>query len=108
MECFKISDSIIINVDEKYSLDLPKAFTPNSDNKNEKIYVKGWGIKKLIEFKIYNKTGQLVYQSNDINQGWDGKFNGTILPADIYLYYIVVKTYNNKLKSKNGYIYLLR
>ena len=51
----------------------------------------------------------MVYSSDDINQGWDGKYKGSLMNSDTYSYYVVVETYNNGQQlTKKGNILLLR
>jgi gliding motility-associated-like protein len=99
---------ITVFVDEKYSLDVPSAFTPNGDGNNDVIYVKGWGIKKLLEFTIYNRWGERVFTTDDINQGWDGTFKGKPQNIDTYVYYAKGLLYSGKEISKKGTINLFR
>ena len=53
---------------------MPNAFTPNGDGANEKFMVAYTGIKKY-NIKIYDRWGQLAYESNDIDDGWNGTLN---------------------------------
>lgn len=64
--CFTVSYDYNVEVLQKFSVDVPSAFTPNGDGINDILFVAGWGIKNIIEFKIFNRFGDLVYQSNDI------------------------------------------
>src|SRR5207248_1048052 len=67
--CFKKTAQAFIDVRDTITVDVPNAFSPNGDGINDIIYVKGWGIKRLISFKIYNRWGQLVFETSDINTG---------------------------------------
>lgn len=106
--CFEINDSIYIEVDEKYSLDVPKAFSPNGDGINDIIFAKGWGLKELIAFKIYNRFGELVFESSDFNKGWDGTYKGKIQNIETYVYTVEALTFGDKVLTKKGNISLLR
>ncbi|MCU4162779.1 PKD domain-containing protein [Carboxylicivirga caseinilyticus] len=105
--CFTVDYSYLINVEKKYSIDLPSAFTPNGDGINDLLFVRGWGLEKLIEFKIFNRFGELVYQSVNIDQGWDGTYKGKILPNETYQYIVKAVTYNNEIISKSGNIKII-
>jgi gliding motility-associated-like protein len=83
-------------IDPQTSVDVPTAFTPNGDGTNDVIYADGWGIKKLNYFKIYNRWGQLVFESNDIKVGWDGTYNGVPQNMETYIYQVSVETYLDK------------
>ena len=65
-------------------LDVPNAFTPGRFGANSIIKVKGFGIISM-NWKIYNRWGQLVFQSNTPYQGWDGTFNGVAQPMEFML-----------------------
>lgn len=87
--------------------DVPNAFTPNGDGVNDYATVRGFEIRK-IDFKIYNRWGTLVFQSNDFKRGWDGYYNGKLQPMDVYTYAIDVE-YNDGFKQQlKGDITLLR
>lgn len=106
--CFVKSVNITVFVDEKYSLDLPSAFTPNNDGKNDIVYVKGWGIKKLLEFSVFNRWGEKIFTTDNINTGWDGTFKGKPQNIDTYVYYVKVELYSGKEIEKKGTINLFR
>ena len=55
---------------------VPQAFTPNNDGHNDKLFVYTVNIKELKYFKVFNRWGQLVFQTNSTTVGWDGMFNG--------------------------------
>lgn len=91
---------------EKYEY-LPNAFTPNGDNKNDILYVKSNVITEL-EFVIYNRWGQEMFVSRDINIGWDGTFNGQPMAPDAYAYYIKGTCINGDEFVKKGNVSLLK
>jgi gliding motility-associated-like protein len=106
--CFSKTYNLHIEVREEFSLEVPTAFTPNGDTENDVVYVKGWGIKKLVEFRIYNRWGNEVFFSDDLNRGWDGIYKGKIQNIDTYVYTVTVELYNGSLRTKKGTISLLR
>ncbi len=83
------------------------AFSPNGDGINDKVYVRGYAIDKML-FRIYNRWGQLVYESTDRNQGWDGKYKGVLQPMDAYAYTLEVEFTDGSKATKKGDITLLR
>ena len=87
--------------------DVPNAFTPGRFGENAIVSVKGFGIAKL-SFKIYNRFGQKVFESNSQSQGWDGTFKGTPQPMDVYAYTVDVVFSDGKRGSKKGDITLIR
>jgi gliding motility-associated-like protein len=88
-------------------VDIPNAFTPQSGDINSKIFVKGFGIVKL-RFIIWNRWGQKVFETNDKDIGWDGKFNGVIQPMDVYAYSMDVEFFDGTKATKKGDITLIR
>lgn len=86
MGCFRTAHTFSVYVDPITSIDVPTAFTPNGDGVNDVIYVDGWGIKKLIYFRIFNRWGQLLFESYDIHVGWDGTYKGVPQNMETYIY----------------------
>ncbi|MCI5056162.1 MAG: gliding motility-associated C-terminal domain-containing protein, partial [Flavobacteriales bacterium] len=83
--CWSSTRSVFIDLAGSSTLDVPTAFTPNNDGKNDVVYVRGWGIKELTEFKIYNRWGELVYENpGNLMEGWDGTYKGKIQNPDTY------------------------
>jgi gliding motility-associated-like protein len=88
-------------------LDLPNAFTPGQNGINSVIKIQGFGITKLM-WNIYNRWGQLVFQSTDTNMGWDGSFKGKQQPMDVYTYTLDAEFFDGKKVNKTGNITLIR
>jgi gliding motility-associated-like protein len=86
---------------------VPRAFTPNNDGENDILYVRGNPIDEM-EFIIYNRWGEQVFQSNSKEFGWDGTVNGRELPPDVYGYYLEVTCFNGEKFFKKGNVTLLR
>ena len=88
-------------------LDVPNAFTPGRFGKNGIIKVEGFGIGKL-NWKIFNRWGQVVFATTDRLQGWDGTFKGVLQPMDVFTYTLDVEFTDGKKYRKTGDISLLR
>ena len=86
---------------------VPNAFTPNGDGKNDVLYVRGSFIEK-INFMIYDRWGEKVFESNDVKKGWDGTFRKKELDPAVYAYYLEVDCIGGKKFFKKGNISLLR
>lgn len=110
MGCFLVMNTHTVNVELKGSVDVPTAFTPNGDGVNDIIYVDGWGIRKLEYFRVFNRWGQLLFESNDISVGWDGTFNGVPQNMETYVYQVSADTYVGEGKPvlKTGTFKLLK
>jgi gliding motility-associated-like protein len=106
--CFVNDYNFMVEVEKKYSVSLPQAFTPNGDGINDVVYVRGWGIKELIEFSVYNRFGNRIFFTDDLTTGWDGTFNGRKQPIDSYTYYVRAVTYEDKGLETRGVVNLMR
>ncbi len=102
------NDTICKNVDALIVplLDVPTAFTPNGDGINDILYVRGAAIQSM-EFTIYNRWGQVVFQTSSAEIGWDGKFNGKPQPMESYAYVLNATFINGETDSKRGNITIL-
>jgi gliding motility-associated-like protein len=84
------------------SIYVPNAFTPNGDGKNEIFKVKGAHIDDF-EMLIFNRWGEVIYQSNDIGEGWNGTYLGNQVQQDVYVYkilYSITHTNGKKIKQE--------
>jgi gliding motility-associated-like protein len=88
-------------------LDVPNAFTPGRFGTNAFINVTGFGIAKM-SWKIYNRWGQLVFETNNRKTGWDGTYKGQPQPMDVYAYTLDVEFSDGKKLRKTGDITLIR
>lgn len=106
--CHTVSKDLMIDVFYAYTIDVPNTFTPNGDGVNDIVFVNGWGLKELIEFKIYNRWGEQVFFTNDFNVGWDGKLNGVDQNMDTYVFVAKAVSYAGFFIDTKGTITLLR
>lgn len=92
------------------SFDVPNAFTPNGDNTNDffNVVTVEDAIFDVIDFKVWNRWGQLVYNNENPSQGWDGKHNGSLAPSDVYIYRITVRLPNGEEQTFEGDVVLIR
>jgi gliding motility-associated-like protein len=85
---------------------VPNAFTPNNDGLNDSFVVISANIASF-DMQIFNKWGEMVYQSNDRLDGWDGSFRGRPAPIDVYV--VVIKYQGNTPEiTYTGNISLIR
>lgn len=87
---------------------VPTAFTPNGDGKNDRFTPHPVGIKSYNYFRVFNRWGQAIFSSKQMNQGWDGTINGLAQPAGTYVWMIEGVTADNKLITKKGTVTLIR
>jgi len=87
---------------------VPKAFTPNNNGANDVLRPITYNINELRYFKIYNRWGQLVFETNIIGKGWDGKINGLSQPAEPYTWILECLDANGNAIKKSGRSLLIR
>ena len=74
---------------DSFELYIPQAFTPNNDGVNDVYKIQNNGVDIInFELMIYNRLGQLVYSSNNINNSWDGMFKGNKLLPQVFDFYL--------------------
>ena len=79
------TDSILIELGCNLHIFIPNSFTPNGDDENELLVVRGHNVLTF-EMSIYNRWGELMYFTDDINSFWDGKYKNQIVPEGAYSY----------------------
>lgn len=106
-----MSDTVLITtyefVCEDPYLFIPNAFSPNGDGENEVLYVRGNLIKEMV-FRVYDRWGELVFESFDRATGWDGTFRGKPMDPDTYDYYLKVICINDEESIIKGNVTLIR
>jgi gliding motility-associated-like protein len=87
---------------------IPDAFTPNRDGLNDIFLIHPSGAIFNYEISIYDRLGQLVYHSKQIETGWDGNFKGEPAPQGTYVYIITFTDVEKKKMIRQGPILLIR
>jgi gliding motility-associated-like protein len=100
-------DSVTVFVDTDLHIYIPNIFSPNGDGQNDVLYVEGKGIKKM-QFYIYNRWGEKVFESNDLNKGWDGTYKGESLQPAVFVYMIDATLESGQKLVKKGDITLIK
>jgi gliding motility-associated-like protein len=107
----KEEKTIRINVDNvncgEPNIFVPNAFTPNNDGNNDVLKVRGRWISKL-QFVVYNRWGQEMFTTTDLNNGWNGVFKGNEVAPDVYNYFLQVTCLDNKIFTKRGNTSLIK
>lgn len=91
------------------SLYLPNAFTPNEDSKNPVFKAYGAGLH-YFELMVFNRWGELIWSTEDIDEGWDGTYKGQLAPNDVYVWKIKYSTeiLPDEIKKAYGHVTLVR
>lgn len=86
---------------------VPSGFTPNGDGENDVFLIRG-GPFSEVDFRVYNQWGELIFQSLDAAEGWDGTFNNQPSPVGVYTWTFNVKMTNDAIIKKSGDVTLIR
>ncbi len=97
--CLPISESKVF---------VPTAFTPDNNNKNDYLQSYLLNIRELAYFKVYNRWGQLVFQTITIGKGWDGNIQGVKQPGETYTWILACIDIGGKVIKQNGRSLLVR
>jgi gliding motility-associated-like protein len=93
---------------DKPEIFVPTAFTPNNDGLNDRLGPYCVGIKKILYFSIYNRWGQLVYSSKQIDGAWDGSYKGASQNSESFVWIVQGESYDGRVVSKKGITTLIR
>ena len=107
-ECTSETTSFPIVVYDEYYIEAPTAFTPNGDMNNDVFMLQTYNIEKLLEFKIFNRWGNIVFETDNLDEGWDGKVNDKLQNPDTYAFFVRAKTIFGTEVIKQGSVVLLR
>ena len=109
--CGSICDSILINPKLngcERTVYIPNAFTPNNDGKNDLFGPVVFGVPDIYEFTVYNRSGQVVFQTTEILKGWNGRFNGKIQDINVFIWRCTYKFSGEKPVYKKRTVVLIK
>lgn len=89
------------------TLYIPNAFSPNSNRINDNFYAYGEGITEF-EMVVFNRWGEYLFRSQDLNVGWDGTFNGVEVPNDVYVYVVNYVGVDDSNGTKRGMVTVVK
>jgi gliding motility-associated-like protein len=96
-----------INIIKDPNLFYPTAFTPNGDGLNDDFIVFGQYVNGF-KMNIFNRWGELIYSTDDINQRWDGTLNGKVMPEGTYVFRADLIDFAGRTFNQSGAVLLLR
>jgi gliding motility-associated-like protein len=100
----------VVKKDQVYA---PTAFSPNGDSKNDRFYLLGKKNLKIVQFRIFDRWGNLVYEAsngtlNDEAIGWDGTYGGKVVPPGTFVWIAELETADQVFQSYKGEAILLK
>jgi len=103
----KAADTLNIYIDPNSIIAVPNAFAPGTGS-NGRLYVLKKGLVTLNYFRIYNRWGNVVFEAKNVDEGWDGTYNGVPQPIGVFVYQVEGVTNTGAIIKKKGNITLLR
>lgn len=100
-------DTILVNVKEINSYFLATALTPNGDGVNDVVQVHGKGIDQ-VTFMIFDRIGEKVFETHEIETGWDGTYKGIPMNDNVFVYRLEIYFCNGESKKETGNITILK
>jgi gliding motility-associated-like protein len=101
------NNCVTVFVKDISTLYVPNVFTPNNDGVNDMFFTPNTHIVKY-DLTIFNRWGQLLFSSEDPLKGWDGTFNGQIVPDGVYVYILNAKGADEVVYKKTGHITIIK
>lgn len=88
-------------------VDVPSGFSPNNDGKNDILRIRGYGIER-VNLQIFNRWGEKVFETNEMDKGWDGTYKGVLQEMDAFGYILTADFVDGTSTKKQGNITLVR
>lgn len=102
-----VVDRVRVRVFEGEGLYVPNAFTPNGDGRNDLLRVIGPGLK-LKFFRVFNRFGQMMFETTEAGRGWDGSFKGKPQPEDTYVWVLMAEKSDGSPLEGKGFVIITR
>jgi gliding motility-associated-like protein len=106
--CGTKTDSILVYANCDFPVYFPNAFTPNKDYLNDILKVPRQNKNKLLRLRVYNRYGQIIFQTTKLEEGWDGTFKGLPQPTGVYMYFLEMEGLSGKKANQKGTVVLIR
>ncbi|QMU28948.1 T9SS type B sorting domain-containing protein [Adhaeribacter radiodurans] len=103
----EVSYSNKIRVTQAFSATIPTAFSPNNDGLNDVFVIKGRFIQS-VQLKIYNRWGQVIFESKNPGEGWNGKINNQDAPVGTYIFSFTAQDLDGHTIQRKGSVTLIK
>ena len=102
-------DSVFVFIDPSIVLLIPTGFSPNGDGKNDVFkIIKSLNIRELFSFEVFNRWGEKVFFTKNINDGWNGSYNELPSPGGVYVWRVEGVGAHNEKIMRSGNVTLIR
>jgi gliding motility-associated-like protein len=89
------------------AIDVPNAFSPNGDGQNDILYVRGYNVQTML-FKVFNRWGEKVFETNDLNIGWNGTYKSEEQEMDVFAWTLNAVLISGEIVERKGNVTLIR
>lgn len=103
----EVSETILITVEFESTIYIPNVFSPNGDGINDIFFVQGRNIESL-SFLIFDRWGEKVFETNNIEEGWNGRYRGKELNAAVFIYSVKAFFKDGSRTTKTGDVTILK
>jgi len=103
-----VIDTVTVDVDVTCDVWVPQIFSPSDPNGHNTILYVRSECAVSIDFTVFDRWGNKVFESQDINKGWDGTYEGKALNPGSFVYYVTGKTLDGKPLTRKGNVTLVR
>lgn len=106
-------DEVVVQVEKDNLIFVPTGFSPNDDGNNDLLWVHGHQSIQILEFRVYDRWGELVYEAtdfrpNDTRTGWDGTFRGQLLDPAVFVWTMNIQFLDGTKETLKGHTNLVR
>lgn len=91
-----------------YAVHIPTAFSPNNDGNNDQFKAGVYGILTSFRLVVYNRYGNIVFETTDPSKAWDGRYKGVMQDSGNFVWYCEYSLFNRPGQKKKGSLLLLR
>lgn len=102
------TDEVKVEVFKGSSIYVPTAFTPDGNGRNDMLKPQYTGINRLNQFTVYNRWGQVVFQTSSRSQGWDGRIKGQPVSSGTYIWIVSAQDLAGHRYEMKGTVTLIR
>jgi len=102
--------SVMICVDSCKFYEIPNVFTPNNDGFNDRLVAKTSGLVEKVDFRLFNRNGQLLFRTDNPRLEWDGTYRGRIVSPGVYFYQCDVwerRINGLEMSHRSGFIHVI-
>ncbi len=104
----RFTDTLLVRIFKQIEIYVPGGFSPNGDGKNDVLIPEPVGIKEFRYFKVFDRWGQMVYQTNERGKGWNGFYKGQKQPMETYMWIAEGIDMNGKIVKRSGSTILIK